>query len=199
MKNLIHEYFDEKKRNQYIQNLYEDACQNGEIQKLKEAIYEGADARAMNGYGLRTACEHGHAEIVEYILEKCFTVSSPQDTRLFLSALSGAALDDNVDIVKIFIQKDPSLLTSQNILKTNMVTNVLYEGSEKIMIYLCEDLKLINHENKQMLDSFFNDTDLFKEENTFNKMKKLWTSLKLKEQLQESLDEKKSPPKKMKI
>jgi hypothetical protein len=75
------------------------ACGNGDIDKVLEALKDGANAAWCNNYPIIRACEEGHAKIVELLLDNCVDPTVWENWPLRVASEEGY-----IDVVKALLQ-----------------------------------------------------------------------------------------------
>lgn len=81
-----------------LNELLIDACNNGDFEKTKKCIAQGADIHAMGDNALRMAAENGYLDIVKFLIEKGANVNARAGY-----PLSRAAGNGHLDVAKLLI------------------------------------------------------------------------------------------------
>ncbi len=84
-------------------------AKNGDLDKVIDAINNGADIHACDDYALQWACSNGHLDIVKYLIEQGADVHADIDNSLCAASAYG-----HLDVVKYLMENGADVHARDN-------------------------------------------------------------------------------------
>lgn len=135
--------------------ILQKSSKNGELEKVKELVAQGANIHSNNEYSLREAASNGHIDVVKFLVEYGANVQAEDNY-----SLQWAAREGHLEVVKYLVSQgaDPSArnyqaITSAAYFKHFDILKFLFDWSsdykfkEKTLIYVCKNgnLELVKY------------------------------------------------------
>ena len=136
--------FDDKIK---YSKLFLKACENGDLEKVKEYIEKGADIHTQNDDALRSAASGGHISIVKYLIEKGVNIHAKDDFALIAAAQKG-----HFEVVKYLVEHGADIHAEDD----EALRNATINGHLKVVKYLIEKGANIHAEKDEAFKSAIN-------------------------------------------